>query len=120
MLAKRFSCVWGSLLALASLLVTHSALADGGYVYLTKWSTSGSPTGVAVDAGSNVYVADWSNNRIQKFTSTGTFVTTWGTSGYYAGQFQGPAGVAVDAGGNVYVADTHNHRVQKFTNNGTY
>jgi DNA-binding beta-propeller fold protein YncE len=60
-----------------------------------------------------VYVTDNFNNRVQKFTSTGGFVTAWGGSGSGPGQFDGPEGVAVDASGNVFVADGE-HRVQKF------
>src|SRR5206468_4248584 len=73
------------------------------------------------------YVADQHNHRIQKFTSTGTYLTQWGSYGSGDGQFNGPVGVATDAAGNIYVADgfdyiaTHgNHRIQKFTNTGTY
>ena len=33
----------------------------------------------SVDSAGNVYVADTGNNRIQKFTSNGTFITTWGS-----------------------------------------
>ena len=43
-------------------------------VFLAKWGTEGSgdgqfkdPRGIAVDGSGNVYVADYSNNRIQKF-----------------------------------------------------
>ena len=36
------------------------------------------PEGIAVDAEGNVYVADSSNLRIQKFTSDGVFLAEWG------------------------------------------
>ena len=72
------------------------------------------PRGVATDAASNVYVADTTNNRIQKFDSSGTFLAKWGSPGSVAGQFDFPQGVATDATGHVYVADTGNDRIQKF------
>jgi DNA-binding beta-propeller fold protein YncE len=59
-------------------------------------------------------VADYRNNRIQKFTSAGAFVATWGSYGTGNGQFSTPKGVAVDGAGNIYIADTGNSRVQKF------
>jgi DNA-binding beta-propeller fold protein YncE len=68
----------------------------------------------------DVYVADIGNHRIQKFTSTGNYLTRWGISGSGNGQFQSPSGVAVDAVGHVYVADTENHRIQKFESDSTY
>jgi DNA-binding beta-propeller fold protein YncE len=74
-----------------------------------------------VDAGGNVYVAGV--GPIQEFTSTGTYITQWGTPGSGDGQFSStpaPHGVAVDASGNVYVADSGNDRIQKFTSTGTY
>jgi DNA-binding beta-propeller fold protein YncE len=78
------------------------------------------PSGVAVDSSGNVYVADTGNNRIQKFTSAGAFITQWGSYGSGNGQFDWPAGVAVDSTGNVYVADTLNIRIQKFTSAGAF
>jgi hypothetical protein len=65
-------------------------------------------------------VVDLVNNRVQKFTSTGTFIAKWGTSGASDGQFSSPQGIAVDSSGNVYVADSGNNRIQKFTSTGTF
>ena len=75
---------------------------------------------MAVDGSGNVYVVDNGNHRIQKFTSSGTYLTQWGSYGSGDGQFNYPYGVAVDASGNVYVADLYNHRIQVFTSSGTY
>jgi DNA-binding beta-propeller fold protein YncE len=61
-----------------------------------------------------VYVADSGNNRILMFTSSGAYLTQWGTRGTGNGQFNRPYGVAVDGSGNVYVADTNNNRIQVF------
>jgi streptogramin lyase len=77
------------------------------------------PEGVA--AGSDfVYVADAGNDRIQKFTSGGDFVTKWGEYGTGDGQFINPIGIAIDDSGFVYVADTGNNRIQKFTSDGVF
>ena len=70
-----------------------------------QWFFS-NPSGVAVDSSGNVYVADNSNHRIQKFNSSGGFITKWGSYGSGDGQFNYPYGVAVGSSGNVYVADT--------------
>jgi len=48
-----------------------------------------------VASDGSVYVSDWFNHRIQKFTSEGVFVSKWGTEGTGDGQFIQPATVAV-------------------------
>ncbi len=97
------------------------------YELQAAWGDSGAgngqfrfPWGVALDASGNVYVADAGNNRIQKFTSDGVYLSQWGDSGSANGQLHFPHHVAVDSSGNVYVADTYNHRVEKFSSDGTY
>jgi DNA-binding beta-propeller fold protein YncE len=67
-----------------------------------------------------VYVADTGNNRIQKFTGSGAFITKWGSAGTGNGQFDLPFGVCVSDSGDVYVADANNNRVQRFTPAGAY
>jgi sugar lactone lactonase YvrE len=76
--------------------------------------------GSAVDASGNIYVADINNHRIQKFSSSGTFLLSWGTFGTGDGQFNQPIGVDIDAAGDVYVSEYGGARVQKFTPSGVF
>ena len=89
------------------------------------------PTGVAVDAAGNIYIADTFNNRIRKVDTSGTISTFAGTSvGTRDYGFNGdggpadralldlPRGVVVDAVGNVYIADMDNHRIRMVDTSG--
>jgi gliding motility-associated-like protein len=78
------------------------------------------PSGVFIDAGGSIYVADFGNNRIQKFppgssaSTNGVTVAGGSSQGAGASQLDQPLSVYVDAAGNIYVADAKNNRVQKF------
>jgi sugar lactone lactonase YvrE len=79
-----------------------------------------SPTGIALDASGNVYVADSGNSEIRKITSAGVVTTLTGTdetTGLPA-RFVVPEGVTVDASGNVYVAETFINTILKITSAG--
>ncbi|MCX7039441.1 MAG: hypothetical protein NT005_09970 [Spirochaetes bacterium] len=76
-----------------------------------------SPSGIAVDSNSNVYIVDSGNNRVVKFTSSGAYQASWGGAQEYPSGFtlSSPQGIAVDSSNNVYVVDSGiNHRVLKF------
>ena len=97
------------------------------YKFTLKWGTEGSGDGqfeftssVAVASDGSVYVADYGNHRIQKFTSEGVVVIKWGRYGTGDGNFLWPSGVAVASDGMVYVSDFGNHRIQKFTSEGVF
>ena len=85
------------------------------------------PTGVAVDAGNNVYFTDFVNNRIRKVTASGTITTIAGNGKLLFSGDNGPAlaagmdpfDVAVDNRSNVFVADRFNNRVRKIAPDGT-
>lgn len=77
------------------------------------------PVAIAVGGG-HVYVADFGNRRIQKFTTDGAYVAQWGTGGSGDGEFRGPAGIAIDAGGDVLVTDFINHRVLRYSPEGVF
>ncbi len=106
------------------------------YTFLTVAGSSGSgvdgsgsavrfynPVGTAVDAASNVYVADSETHTIRKITSAGVVTTVAGLATEYgsadgmggAARFSLPTGVAVDSSNNVYVADSGNHSIRKIT-----
>jgi len=78
------------------------------------------PRGLAVDNAGNIFVADTNNDRLQKFSPTGVFLSVMGKRGSGPGQFLEPGGIAVDSGGYIYVADVSNHRVQKLKPDGSF
>ena len=58
---------------------------DGEVV--SQWGSAGDgpgefnlPWGICTDKDGNVYVADWRNDRIQKFTNDGQYISTIGSS----------------------------------------
>ena len=94
---------------------------DGGAATSAMLS---SPYGVAVDANGNIYIADYSNQRIRKVTSTGIISTVAGngTQGYSgdggaatSAELNNPEGVALDSSGNIYIADRWNNRIRLVT-----
>tara|TARA_R110001592_G_scaffold104699_2_gene294609 strand:- start:5657 stop:6682 length:1026 start_codon:yes stop_codon:yes gene_type:complete len=62
----------------------------------------------------NLFVADFYNHRIQKFTSDGIFLTSFGEEGSAAGQFNYAMAMAIASDNTLFVVDYGNHRIQKW------
>jgi len=85
------------------------------------------PAGVKIDPAGNMYIADYTNSRIRKVSSTGTISNFAGDSvrGYSgdggpatAAELYFPGDVALDVSGNLYIADCFNNRVRKVNTSG--
>ena len=76
----------------------------------------GYPTGFAMDAQGNIYVADFGNSAIHKFDFNKKPVLSWTVDSDNIG----PAGIGIDAQGNVYVAlhRIHDHYIEKYDPQG--
>ena len=75
------------------------------------------PRGVAVDGEGNILVTDTDNQRIQKFTAEGQFLT----EGSGSLQFDDSQDIAINTSNNkVYVVDTYNHRIQVLNSDLTF
>ena len=55
-----------------------------------------------------------------KFSSDGTFIKTWGQTGYGPGEFRTLHAIAIDSRGRVFVGDRSNNRVQIFDQDGNF
>jgi tripartite motif-containing protein 71 len=80
------------------------------------------PVSIAVNQSTgNVYVVDQSNDRVQYFSATGTFLGKWGVTGTGDGQFTTPTCIAVHPDtGNVIVGDSGRDDFQEFSSAGAF
>jgi sugar lactone lactonase YvrE len=106
-------------LDLSTAVTTLAGQSDSGTTDGTGTSARfNAPGGITTD-GTNLYVADFSNNRIRKIViSTGVVTTLAGSSEGYtdatgtSARFYNPYGITTD-GTNLYVTDLWNHRIRK-------
>lgn len=63
-------------------------------------------------------MTDGNNNRVQEFSSTGAYLSQFGSAGSGNGQFNAPSAIAIDVIGNIWVLDTGNNRVEEFSASG--
>ena len=106
---------------------------DGEFGTDPSFTDLNGPGALAVNRKTgDLYVADSSNHRVEKFGSDGKFELSFGSAGKQDGQVDFMVvGIAVDNQGNVYVSDIsfsqpgppyelYSGRLQKFTSSGTH
>jgi sugar lactone lactonase YvrE len=86
------------------------------------------PYDIAFDSSGNLYIADKTNAKVRKVSTSGVITTIagTGTAGSSAdgttatsAQIGNISGLAVDADGDVFIADTSNHVVWEVNNGGS-
>jgi DNA-binding beta-propeller fold protein YncE len=79
------------------------------------------PLSLAVAPNGDLYVADAYNCRIEHFTGSGGYLSSFGTCGWGQRQLKQPAGIALSPDGQtIYVADRGANRISVFTASGTF
>ncbi len=110
----------------SSLILTAVGTGSSGFQgdgNLATLAEVGRPSGMALDAQGNLYIAETFNDRVRKVNvSDGKISTVAGGAGTgskgdggpaTAAQLHCPTGVAIDPQGNIYIADRDNHRIRR-------
>ena len=95
----------------------QSGVVVGGYGNGTAGNTLNAlrnPAGLALDSVGSLYVCDFNNHRVIKFTEgslKGALVAGTGVPGNALNQLNNPSGIFIDPKFNLYMADAYNSRV---------
>jgi uncharacterized protein (TIGR03437 family) len=117
----------------ATNVTTVAGSGSGGYYGDGGPATSATlygPSGVAVDASGNIFIADTFNNVIREVTASNGYISTVAgvqTLTVFSGdngpatsaELDNPTSVFVDSSGNIFIADRGNNRIRKFTVGGS-
>lgn len=99
--------------------VVNGTLSASAQTTLISSSTSlvgtalSAPSGIAVDASGNIYIADTGNGRLLYIPYIGSIDPALAQA--FTANLTSPDAVAVDASGNVFVADASSGKVYEFT-----
>ena len=97
----------------ADLSFSHCFGADGDKKIIN-------PYDVAFDNEGCIYVADYGNDCIKKFSSDYRYLAQFGSHGSGPGQMWTPTSVAIDTHDLVYVTELNNHRISIFNTSGQF
>ena len=79
-----------------------------------------SPRNVAFDADGMVYVTEFYNGRVQKFTPEGKLLAVIDSKGEGGGRLDHPRGLCIDANDILYVTEWGSDTVSMFTSEGRF
>ena len=101
---------------------------DGGPAVSARFN---SPWGIDVDTSGTIYLVDYDNCWIRKFTEGGNITRYAGSDSFgvplcgsgFTGvalttQLDNPLDISMDSSGNGYIADTENHKIWKVNTSG--
>ena len=92
---------------------TQGYSGDGG---LATLAAIDSPSGIALDAAGNLYLADTHNHRVRRVDATSGIITSvagTGLPGFSGTALNLPRGLEIDSSGNLFVVDANNQRVRR-------
>lgn len=81
------------------------------------------PSDVLVAPNGEIYIVDSHGqevNRIHKYTADGTYLESWGETGFGPMQFRDPHALAMDSQGRIFVGDRANNRIQIIDQQGNF
>lgn len=79
------------------------------------------PESIAIDSSGDLWIPDKNNGRLEKLSSTGTFIAAYGSKGKGNDQFENPWAIAINnSTKDIYVADTNNSRIEELTTSGEF
>lgn len=118
---KKIEAVSGTLVTVAG-TGTEGLYGDGGPATNAQLRF---PSGIAVDAAGNIYIADNGNHRIRRVSPDGNINTIAGTTAGFAGDW-GPAANAklfnpndvMVSGDKLFIADMNNNRIRMIDGTG--
>ncbi|CAF0890466.1 unnamed protein product [Adineta steineri] len=95
---------------------TYGTVVAGGNGVGSGANQFNNPRSILVDNSGTLYIADASNNRVQRWLQNAASGTTivGGTQGAASNQLTGPEQILFDKYNNLLVADRHNNRIQLF------
>ena len=86
--------------------------------FLLQWGKSGkeagelqSPIGIAINAKDEIFITEFKNNRVQKFSTEGKFLAQIPVE-------KMPGGLALDGQGRIYVAPLMSHKICVYDESG--
>lgn len=82
------------------------------------------PNDIVVAPNGNIFIAEGHGpqdpNRIHKYGPDGTYMTSYGETGYAPGQLLEPHALAMDSEGRLFIGDRYNNRIQIWDQDGNF